>query len=135
MNKLIIVGNVGQDAEIRQVSGSQTKSISFSVAVNRSFVNNDGEKQTITTWFNCTKWVQNNGSTEISKWLKSGTQVLVVGEITAHPFKSTKTNEWVASLDLNVREIELLGSKKEEAKKDEDPMKPNQNFSDENYPG
>ena len=58
------------------------------------------------------------------------------GFLKAIQSKSNKTNEWVASLDLNVREIELLGSKKEEDKKEGNPgMKPNENFDDKNYPG
>lgn len=115
MQIIILTGNVGQAAEVRQVTGTDTKAISFSVATNKRYVTNDGEVVTKTTWFNCTKWVYKGGSTEVSKSLVPGTLVSLVGEISTHAYKNKEGN-WIASLDLQVDKLELLSPGKKEDK-------------------
>jgi single-strand DNA-binding protein len=109
MNKTIIIGNIGNDAEVRTLD-SGTIAISFSVGVSESYVNKQGEKVSNTTWFNCTKWVQPGQSTKIAEYLTKGNKVAVEGKITARGFIKGD-NTAGASLELNVREIELVGSK------------------------
>lgn len=107
-----VVGNIGEDAVIRTIN-QQTKTISFSIAVNKKFVDADGVRQEQTTWFNCTKWVFQGGSTEVAKYLTKGTQVVVEGEVSANSYKSNADGKWHASLNLRVQSLTLLGSRKE----------------------
>jgi single-strand DNA-binding protein len=109
--RITVVGNIGNDAEVRQTKNA--KAIGFSLAANRSYVDADGVVNSQTTWFNCTKWVYADGSTEVAKYLKQGTLILVEGEISTHAYKKDN-GEWGASLDLKVTDLKLLSSKKDD---------------------
>lgn len=107
---ITVVGNIGADATVR-TSDNGTKVISCNIATNKKWVDSDGVAHEKTTWFNISKWVYNNGSVEVAKYLKKGTSILVTGEISAHTYEADKKS--VASLDIKVDKLTLLSSKKE----------------------
>ena len=111
MNKTIVTGNIGQDAEVRQVG--ENKVISFNVATNRKWVDSDGVVVNHTTWFNCSKWVYGKkGSVEVAKYLTKGTTVSLIGEVSASAYVSSADGKPKASLELKVEELELVSSSK-----------------------
>ncbi|MEG1894552.1 MAG: single-stranded DNA-binding protein [Clostridia bacterium] len=55
MNKVILIGNLTRDPEVR-TTGSGTNVCSFTIAVNRKFSNQAGEK--VTDYFNIVAWRQ-----------------------------------------------------------------------------
>jgi single-strand DNA-binding protein len=80
--KIIITGNLGRDPEMRYTPSGQAVT-SFSVAVNESFTNNNGEKVKRTIWFRISAWGK---QAEIcNQYLKKGSQVLVDGRMNADP--------------------------------------------------
>lgn len=77
INKVILVGNLGADPEIRYTQGG-TAVASFSVATGEEWTDKQtGEKQQRTEWHNCTAW----GKTAeiIGEYAKKGRQVYVEG--------------------------------------------------------
>jgi len=76
MNRTIITGNIGKDAETREVGS--TSVTSFSVAVTERWKDKQGEQKEQTTWFNCEKWAV---SEVFASFLKKGTRVLVEGKM------------------------------------------------------
>lgn len=109
MNKLIIIGNLGRDAEVRQLEGG-TQVVSFNVAVTEKFKGRDGNMQEITTWFQCSRFI-NAGQPAwgVVPYLKKGTKVVVEGKASVRAY-ADKQGAPAASLELRVSEIELLGS-------------------------
>lgn len=103
MNKLIIIGNIGQDARLGQPAQNGSTPISFSVAVTEKRANSEH-----TEWFSCTKWVQSGGSTGISQYLTKGKKVAVEGKVSARAY-TDRDGQVRASLEVNVQNIELLG--------------------------
>ena len=99
MIQLQFIGQLGKDAEIREVG--QTKVINFSVAVSVGY----GEKKS-TIWVECSKFGEKTG---IADYLKKGTKVYVSGEPSIRTWE--KDGKSGASLNLRVQDIELLGSK------------------------
>lgn len=80
--KIIITGNLGRDPEMRYIPSGQAVT-SFSVAVNESYTNSNGEKVKKTIWFRVTAWGK---QAEIcNQYLKKGSQVLVDGRMSADP--------------------------------------------------
>jgi len=77
MNKFQFMGRLTRDPEVRYTSGNNTQVTTFSVAVNRRFVAQGGERQS--DFFNLTAF----GKTAefCSKYFKKGQQVLVEGRI------------------------------------------------------
>lgn len=80
--KIIITGNLGREPEMRYTPSGQAVT-SFSVAVNETYTNNNGEKVKKTIWFRVTTWGK---QAEIcNQYLKKGQQVLVEGRMNADP--------------------------------------------------
>ena len=80
--KIIITGNLGRDPEMRYTPSGQAVT-SFSIAVNESYTNANGEKIKKTIWFRITAWGK---QAEIcNQYLKKGQMVLVDGRMSADP--------------------------------------------------
>ena len=79
---VIITGNLGRDPEMRYTPSGQAVT-NFSIAVNESYTNNNGERVKRTIWFRITAWGK---QAEIcNQYLKKGRMVLVEGRMTADP--------------------------------------------------
>ncbi len=79
---IIIVGNVGRDAEMRYTpSGAAVAS--FSVATNRQYTASSGEKIKETVWFRVSAWGKQ--AEVCNQYVKKGMKVLVEGRLTADP--------------------------------------------------
>ena len=61
INKLIVLGHVGSDADLKFTSGGKPVA-NFSVAVNESFKNSNGDSVDRVEWFRCVAW---NGLAEL----------------------------------------------------------------------
>jgi single-strand DNA-binding protein len=90
INKVILVGNVGKDPEIRYLEGG-TAVCSFPLATSESYRNRDGEKVTNTEWHNIVLW---RGLAEIAeKYVKKGTQLYVEGRIRTRSWDDKEGNK------------------------------------------
>lgn len=105
--KIQIIGNIGKDAEVKQFDGGGC-AISFNVASTEKYTKARGETVENTTWVNCTKFVQPNGSTKIADYLKKGVRVMVEGQPSTRAYLSN--NNPAASLDCRVSNLLLLSS-------------------------
>ena len=77
MNKVILMGRLTRDPEVRYTQTSNTLVASFSLAVNRRFVR-EGDSQTA-DFINIVAWGKTGEF--CSKYFKKGQQVAVVGRI------------------------------------------------------
>ena len=78
LNKVIIIGNLGRNPEMRYTPSGRPVT-SFSVATSRSWVNAEGERREETEWFNVVTW---GNLAEICKQhLTKGQQVYVEGRL------------------------------------------------------
>lgn len=82
--KIIIVGNLGRDPEMRYTPSGQAVT-NFSVATNRQYTSSNGEKVKETVWFRVSAWGRQ--AETVNQFLKTGSQVLVEGRMT--PDKTT----------------------------------------------
>ena len=106
MNKVILLGNLTRDPEIRYSQGEKQIAVSrFSLAVNRRFAN-DGE--TNADFFNCTAF----GKTAefIEKYFRQGSRMSLVGRIENNNY-TNKNGEKVYSVQIMVEEVEFAESK------------------------
>ena len=77
MNKVILMGRLTKDPEVRYTQTNNTLVASFSLAVNRRFVR-EGDSQTA-DFINIVAWAKTGEF--VSKYFKKGQQVAVVGRI------------------------------------------------------
>ena len=82
--KLVIVGNLGKDPEMRYTPGGQAVT-NFSIATNRQYTASSGEKVKETTWFRVSAWGRQ--AETCNQYLNKGSQVLVEGRM--NPDKET----------------------------------------------
>ena len=64
MNKIILIGNLGTDPEMRYTPMGQLVT-SFSVASSRRYTTNSGKQREETEWFNCSAFGNNINVTEV----------------------------------------------------------------------
>lgn len=129
MNRIEIIGHIGNDAEIKDLGTNQV--INFSVAVSESYTNkNTGEKITNTTWFECAKWGNN---TQIAQYLKKGQQVYIMGKPNNRAWQNEQGEIKVFN-GLLVNEIKFLGSRQsnENNSQQEQSQTNSNNDADEN---
>lgn len=77
-NKIIIVGNLGRDPELRYTPQSIAV-CDFSLATNEKKKDKSGEMQEVATWFRVTLW--RNQAENAAKYLKKGSPVYIEGRL------------------------------------------------------
>lgn len=105
--KLFVEGNLGRDAELKEVNGQVV--ISFSIAINQDYKDAAGNKVNKTTWINCQKWQEKGRSTGIVQYLKKGSKVIVEGAPEINLWKDSQNNSR-ADFRCRVKEIHLVSS-------------------------
>jgi single-strand DNA-binding protein len=113
VNKVTLVGNLGNDPEIRTTSGGN-KVASFSLATSRQWNSASGEKQEKTEWHKCVAWNQGSRGTGladiIERYVRKGDKLYVEGRIEYRQYEDKeKQTRYVT--EINVREIVLLGGR------------------------
>lgn len=104
MQNLIVLGNLGADAEVRVVNDK--KFVSFKVADTQRFTDNKGVSNDKTTWISCA-WSSDGGN--LLPFLKKGVKILVIGRPSYKVYSSAKERMMMAGVDLHVISIELAG--------------------------
>src|SRR5690554_2892364 len=90
INKVILVGRLGQDPEVRTLE-SGAKLAKFSVATNENFRDRSGEWQERTEWHNVIAWRYNADKAERS--LNKGSLVYVEGKLTHRKYTDNENIE------------------------------------------
>jgi len=78
VNKVILVGNLGSDPEVRKTSNQQSVT-QFSLATSESWTNRDGERQEKTEWHRIVVW--GKLADTCAKYLAKGRQVYIEGRL------------------------------------------------------
>ena len=78
LNKVMIIGNLGRDPEMRYTPSGRPVT-SFSVAVSRTWNSPDGERHEETEWFNVVAW--SNLAETCKQHLTKGQQVYIEGRL------------------------------------------------------
>lgn len=102
VNKVILVGNITRDAEVRTVGQNQV--VRFGLATNNKYRNSQGETIEETEFHNIEYW----GGAGVHQYLKKGQQVYVEGSI--------KTDKWTgqdgqekSTVKIKASSLQLLG--------------------------
>lgn len=107
---ITIIGNLGSDPEQRFLPNG-TPVTSFSVAVNRTWKDANGQPQSKATWFKVTCWRKLAETT--AQYLSKGSKVLIVGEMEAARAYTDKSGNPAAQLELTANQVKFLSTKGE----------------------
>ena len=84
MNKIIVIGHLGRDPEMRYTPNGQAVT-SFSVASSRRYTTSAGEQREETEWFNVSAWGK-LGET-CNQYLTKGQQVYIEGRMSSRTYE------------------------------------------------
>jgi len=125
VNKVILVGNVGADPEVRYIE-SNTPVCNLRIATSESYKNRSGEKVTTTEWHTVVLW---RGLAEIAeKYVKKGMQLYIEGKIRTRSWDDKDGNKRYAT-EIIADVLQLLGKREgaEPPRQDEGPQTDKQN--------
>ena len=105
MNKVILIGRLTKDPELRYAAGSGTAVCRFTVAINRQF------KKDETDFINCVAFGK-TGET-ITQYLTKGRQIAITGSIRTDSYDA-KDGTKRYTTDVIVETFEFVESKKKE---------------------
>lgn len=100
LNKLTIIGNVGNEPEMRFTPNGKPVT-SFSVATNWLYTSSEGERRQETEWFNVVAW--NRLAEQCNQFLAKGRLVYVEGRI--------HTRNWEGQDGQQHSRIEVIASR------------------------
>jgi single-strand DNA-binding protein len=126
MNKVILIGRLGQDPEVRRFESGKIVA-KFSVATNRKYTNKENQVVELTQWHQIEAW--DKLAEVIAQYLTKGRQVCVEGELVYDTFMGQGTNEqnqvWVdgngnplpikrTKAKITAHSVEFLGKRPEQ---------------------
>jgi single-strand DNA-binding protein len=135
INKVILVGHLGKDPEIRYLEGGVSVS-SFPLATSETF-NKDGKKVEQTEWHNIVMW---RGLADVAaKFLQKGKLVYIEGKLRTRSFEDKEGHKKYTT-EIVAENFTMLGRKSDfepgkEASGNETPAsgtEPSQSISDVN---
>ncbi|SDZ80072.1 single-strand binding protein [Desulfuromusa kysingii] len=107
VNKVILVGNLGKDPELRYTP-SGTAVTTFSLATTERYKDREGNRQDKTEWHNIVAWRQ---LAEIcGKFLHKGKQIYVEGKIQNRSYDDRDGNKRYIS-EVVIDQMQMLGSR------------------------
>jgi len=104
LNKIMLIGNAGNDAELRYTPNGDGVA-SFSLAVGNRYTNREGQQIDETEWFRVTSW--GRSAEFVSNYIKKGMQVYVEGRL-SHSIYQDNAGETKISLEVNARDVQIV---------------------------
>lgn len=104
-NSVQLVGNLGNNPEMTTLESGK-KLAKFSIAVNESYKNQEGEKVTNTNWFSIQAW--GKSAELVEKLLIKGSEVAINGKLSTRSYQDKDGNQRFVT-DIVLNEFLLLG--------------------------
>ena len=104
MNKIIVIGNLGRDPEMRYTPNGQSVT-SFSIASNRKYTTAAGEQREETEWFNVSAWGRH--AELCNQYLTKGQQVYVEGRLHSRTYE-TRDGQTRFVNEINLTDVQIL---------------------------
>lgn len=105
MNKVFLIGRLTRDPELRY-TGNNTAVASFSLAVNRNFTNQSGEREA--DFINIVVWRKQ--AENVKNYLSQGSQVAIDGRIQTRSYDDSEGNKRYIT-EVVADNVEFLGTK------------------------
>ena len=114
LNKVMLIGNVGNDPEIRYLDSNpqgpqgNAKVASFRLATTERYRDRNGELRENTEWHNIVAWRNNADVAE--KFVRRGTQLFIEGRIRTRQWTDQTGNKRLTT-EIQVDNMQLLGKR------------------------
>lgn len=108
VNKVILIGNLGRDPEIRYLPSGQPVA-SFSVATTETFTDRNNTRQERTDWHNITVWGKQ--AELCGQYLKKGRQVYIEGRISYQQYEAKDGSGKRYRTEIVAQRVQFLGGR------------------------
>ena len=105
-NKVILMGNLTRDVEMRTTQSGQSVA-NFSLAVTRSWRDQNGQQQDQTSFINCVAW--GKPGEIIAQYVQKGAPLLVSGRLDQRSYEDKDGNKRTA-VEVVVEDFNFVGS-------------------------
>jgi single-strand DNA-binding protein len=109
VNKVILVGRLGKDPEVRYTSGGQAVA-NFTMATDYSFKDRNGERQKRTEWHRIVAW--RKLAEIVQQYLKKGSLVFIEGRIETREWQD-KEGQKRYTTEIIANDMRMLGGRGE----------------------
>jgi single-strand DNA-binding protein len=120
MNKVILMGRLTRDPELRYTN-SQVATCSFSVAVDRNYRDDNGNKQA--DFFNVVAW--RTTADLCANYLSKGRQVAIMGQVQNRSYEDAQGNKRTVT-EVIAESVEFIGGNNNTAQNESAGVKPTQ---------
>jgi len=118
INKVILVGNVGKDPEVRYID-TNVPVARFPFATSETYRSRDGERITTTEWHNIVLW---RGLAEVAeKYVKKGSQLFIEGKIRTRSYDDRDGNKKYIT-EIIADNMQMLGRRSDSQSSDTDDV-------------
>lgn len=124
VNKVILLGNVGRDPDIRYVAQGRPVATFSMATTERGYTNSNGvQVPERTEWHNIVMWGRHAEVAE--KYIRKGTQLFVEGQLRTRMWEDRNAIKHYVT-EIHVDNFELLGRPKTEATQQQPVAQPQQ---------
>lgn len=109
INKVILVGRLGKNPEIRSIDGGR-KVANFTLATTEKYTDKNGTRQEITEWHNIAVWGSQADIAE--KYLQKGSLIYAEGKLKSRSWEDKDGNKKYAT-DVVLDSFKMLESKRD----------------------
>jgi single-strand DNA-binding protein len=109
-NKVILMGNLTRDIELRHTSGNQAVA-NVGIAVNRKWKTETGEQREEVTFVDCEAWGRT--AEVMSQYLSKGRPVFIEGRLKLDTWQDKTTNENRSKLKVVVDTFQFVDSRQD----------------------
>jgi single-strand DNA-binding protein len=109
LNRITIIGHLGQDPELRYLPTSGQPVTGFSVATDESFTGKDGSHQERVQWHNIV--VFGKLAATCTKYLGRGRQVYVEGRLRTRDFEDKNSGGKRVRAEIVAQRVQFLGAR------------------------
>ncbi len=106
VNKVILVGRLGQDPELKSVGNGQSVA-RLNIATSESWTGKDGQKQDRTEWHRVVVWGRQ--AENCAKHLAKGRQVYIEGRLQTRSWEDTTSGQKKFSTEIVASTVQFLG--------------------------
>ena len=127
VNKVILIGNLGADPEVKELDGGK-KVANFNIATTERYTDRNGEKQEQTEWHRLELWDGLAGLAQ--QYLKKGDRVYVEGKLKTDTWQDSDGNNRYTT-KIRVLNMQFLSARGDQSGSSQSQAEPADNGEDD----
>ena len=108
-NRVVLMGNLTRDVELRTIPGGDTQVGSFGLAINRKFKTRDGDAREEVVFVDCEAWGRT--AEVLGRYVCKGRPLLVEGRLKLDQWEDKQSGQNRSKLKVVVESFQFVDSK------------------------